>query len=118
MTGGYFFRGNHIRFEEAFPDIENIKIEATERNLGSDFSSGRKMTLDKENFSGIEPCGNRLCKKGGHNIGDFISEMYNKKETSKENTIMCGGHENMGRWKTRRCMNVLKVKADIKYKSH
>ena len=110
-----FFAGKPVSFEEAFPDIKEITIDATEGCLGSGFSSGRKMTLTKETLSAIEPCSNSCCKNGGHNLGSFISEMYHKKESSKEDTIMCNGYERMGRKATRRCLNGLKVKVNIKY---
>jgi hypothetical protein len=46
----------------------------------------------------------------------LISEMYNKREISKEKTISCKGYENMGRGQTRSCMNGLSVKIEITYK--
>ena len=117
MTEKYFFRGNPVSFEEAFPNIEEIKIEGTEGSLGSGFSSGGKRVLNKKNLGGLEPCSNSVCEKGGYQLGDFISEMYHKKKTSKEDTIMCKGHENMGRDQSRECLNGFSVKIEIKYKS-
>src|SRR3989338_2041666 len=99
MAKGYLFRGKPISFEEAFPDIEEIKIEGTE----GDVMQENKILLNKSNW-GIS-CSNPLCEDKGYNIplGDFISEMYRKKETSKDSIISCGGYENMGRKQTRRC---------------
>jgi len=112
MTKGYFFRGSPVSFEEAFPDIEEIKIEGTE----GDIAQKHKISLNKDNL-GIS-CSNSLCRDGGYGIelGDFISEMYRNRETSKEGIISCKGHENMGRGQTRRCLNHMHIKVKIKYK--
>ncbi|MBS3073349.1 hypothetical protein J4465_00945 [Candidatus Pacearchaeota archaeon] len=112
MTKGYFFRGNPVSFEEAFPEIEEIKIEGTE----GDIAQRNKLSLNKKTW-GIS-CSNPLCKDKGYGVklGDFISEMYHKKETSKEKIISCGGYESMGRGQTRRCLNHLSIRVEIKYK--
>lgn len=113
MAKGYFFRGNSVSFEEAFPEIEEIKIEGTE----GDIAQKNKILLNKDTW-GIS-CSNSLCKDKGYSVklGDFISEMYHKKETSKEGIISCGGYENMGGGQTRRCLNHLTINVEIKYKS-
>jgi len=116
MTKGYYFRGESISFEEAFPEIEDIKVEGTEGDLGSGFVSGKKVNLNKENIGEIG-CSSFVCEEGEYALGDFISEMYNKKETFKEKIIMCKGHEKMGSGNpTRRCLNGLNIKVKIKYK--
>lgn len=109
--------GKPVSFEEAFPKIEEINIEGTEGDLGSGLSSGGKISLNKKNFGKIN-CSNSLCNKGGYEfeIGNLISEMQNKRETSREKTISCKGYENMGGRQTRRCMNGLSIKITIKYK--
>lgn len=120
MTKGYLFRGEPVSFEEAFPDIEEIKIEGTEGDLGSGGMSGGKFSLNKENINHLPSCSNPLCKDKGYGVkfGDFISEMYKNKETSKEGIISCGGYESMGRGQTRGCCNQMNIKVKIKYKSH
>ncbi len=115
MTKGYLFRGNPVSFEEAFPEIEELKIEGTE----GDIMQGRKIFMNQSNF-GIS-CSNPLCKDGGYSpeLQDVISLMNGNKETSKEGIIIsCKGHENMGRHHTRRCMNHMHILIEIKYKSH
>jgi len=62
-----------------------------------------------------EPCSSNVCEEGGYELGDFISDIYNKKETSKEDTIMCKGHEKIGRGQTRKCLNGFKIKVNIKH---
>lgn len=113
MTKGYFFRGEPVSFEEAFPDIEEIKIEGTE----GDIAQKHKILLNKNTW-GIS-CSNPLCKDKGYSVklGDFISEMYKNKETSKEGIISCEGYESMGRGQTRRCLNHMNIKVEIKYKN-
>lgn len=113
MAGDYLFRGNPISFEEAFPEIGEIKIEGTE----GDIMQGNKILMNKANF-GIR-CSNSLCNEGGYEpeLQNVISLMNRNKETSKEEIIMCKGHENMGRSHSRRCMNNMSIKIEIKYKS-
>ena len=53
MTKGYFFRGKPVSFEEAFPEIEDIKVEGTEGTLGSGFASGSKININKDNFDKV-----------------------------------------------------------------
>jgi len=110
-----FFAGKSVSFEEAFPEIEEIKIEATEGSLGSGFSE-RKIVLSSENLSEIEPCSNRTCEKGGYDLGDFISTIVYKKDTSKSGVISCSGYEKMGVKDKRKCLNGLSVKVEIRYK--
>ena len=113
MTKGYLFRGKPVSFEEAFPNIEEIKIEGTE----GDIAQTNKILLNK-NSLGIS-CSNPLCEDKGYSVklGDFISEMYHKKETHKEGIVSCGGYENMGRGQKRDCLNHLSIKVEIKYKT-
>ncbi len=108
-----FFRGNPVSFEDAFPEIEEIKIEGTE----GDVAQKHKIVLNKKSL-GIS-CSNSLCEKGGYQseLGNLISEMYRKKEVFKEDIVSCKGHENMGRGQTRRCLNHLCIKANITYKT-
>jgi len=46
MAKGYLFRGKPVSFEEAFLDIEEIKIEGTE----GDVMQGNKILLNKNNW--------------------------------------------------------------------
>ncbi len=113
MEKRYLFRGEPVSFEEAFPEIEEIKITGTEGDVGQK----RNISAGKNNW-GVS-CSNPLCKDKGYNVklGDFISEMYRNKETSKKGLISCGGYESMGRHNTRRCIYFLNVEIEIKYKT-
>jgi len=42
--------------------------------------------------------------------------MYHKKETSKEKSIKCKGHESMGVEGKRDCLNFCNINVKIKYK--
>jgi len=112
MTKGYLFRGKPTSFEEAFPDIEEIKIEGTE----GDIAQNNKILLNKDTW-GIS-CSNPLCEDKGYGVklGDFIFEMYRNRETSKEGIVSCGGYEKMGGKNRRDCLNHLSIKIEIKYK--
>jgi len=106
--------GEMKTFEERFPDIEDLKIEVeTLRMVGG----GKKWILGKEDIGIYIPCGNSMCEGHGFNIHNFISTMTFKNETFKEDTLKCDGYEKMGGKDRRNCINYLKVKAEVKYKS-
>jgi hypothetical protein len=107
MPIAVFINGKRVSFEDRFPDIENIKL-----NIGEG-----KNTLGKEDIGISIPCGNPTCEGKGFNIDNFISMMYFKRETSKEEIIKCDGYEKMGGKNRRDCINYLKVKCEIKYKN-
>jgi len=100
-------------FEEAFPEIKDIKFEY---NLWP--SGGGPFVLNKSNLVGIVTCPNPLCTEGGFEIDFELSlNVFRKKLNHYEGAITCCGHEHMGsRWKVRRCLNHLSYKVDVEYK--
>ncbi len=83
-------------------------------NIGGD---GGKWVIGKEDIGIYLPCGNPMCEGKGFNIDNFVSMMYFKKETSKEATLKCEGYEKMGGRNRKDCINYLKIKGEIKYKT-
>ena len=104
-------------FEEAFPNIEEIRIEVVEmfyekktHYLGNDPNN---RGLGEH----IPYCSNRHCKEGGFELGSLLRDMYKNRETQREKLLSCTGHETLGsRWKTRPCINHFTTKISIKYK--
>lgn len=104
---------NFKTFEERYPNIKNIEVEVIE--LSPDMNN-RKSVLGKDGIGITFNCGRSVCKNGGFNLDSLIYLMNNKKETSKEETIICNGYEDMGRKNKRNCTNVFKIKIEIQYK--
>lgn len=108
--------GTRGTFVEAYPEISDFSILATETTLGS----SQIFAEHSYSLQDIPPqyvdCHHLRCRKGGFNVGAFLHDMVRNRETNKEKYITCKGHENMGRNQTRRCLNLLKVQATIVYK--
>lgn len=100
-------------FKEAFPEVKKCTLKLNFRDYGR---RGEETTLTEDNICGVYPCSNDLCKKGGFEIDRTLAfEVFLKRKTHHEGYILCGGHENMGRWSTRRCMNGIKYEVNVEY---
>jgi len=109
-----------VPFDEAFPEIEDLKIEVEEWGDGVDELNGKSI-YQKQNFPGeYIDCSNPFCYNGGFSIGKIIHKMYRNKQTELETTELCQGYEGSpkGRRKYRRCLNSFKIKVSIKYKDN
>jgi len=108
----YPFRGPPKTIEEAFPDIEDVRVEVEEQ-----FHKKRHRVFGKNDVGeDVSCCSNRLCNEGGFSFGPLLREMYKNKETEREDSFVCKGYENMGRWNRRHCANFFEVKVSIKYR--
>ena len=105
-------------FDEAFPEIEDLKVEITESGEGvSEWSHKRIYT--KKYFPGeYIDCSNSLCYNGGVSIGSILRGMVVSKQTTLEDSKLCQGSEGSpkGRRIYRKCLNSFKIKVEIKYK--
>jgi len=124
-SGGFVF-SKPCSFEEAYPDIESIKIEYTESGVGAyshifnERSEGKykRCLSDKNYIAEYIRCSNRLCVHGGFCVGEKIRDLVREKETAFEGTIFCCGNEGSpkGRRIYRRCLNNIEVKITLSYK--
>ncbi len=115
----YVFR-KKISFDEAFPEIDDIRVEVEERGEGvrQFFPGDSKSIYGKSLLGEYVDCSNSLCYNGGVSIGEAIREMVRSRATERETSQICCGYEGSpkGRRKYRKCTNHFKVKVAIKFK--
>ncbi|MDK2907184.1 MAG: hypothetical protein PWP02_960 [Thermosipho sp. (in: thermotogales)] len=107
-----------VNFEEAFPEIENLKIIVEESGKGIK-SCNKKHIYTKHNFPGeYINCSNPYCYNGGFSIGAILRDMTRKKLTEFETLKLCQGYEASPKGKKtyRNCLNQFKIKVYISYK--
>jgi hypothetical protein len=112
--------GRKVTFDEAFPQIEDLKVEVIESGHGI-IGQSRKSFYRKQYFPGeYINCSNPLCYNGGFSIGSILREMVSNKQTELETTESCQGYEGSpkGRRKYKGCLNFFKIKISIKYKEN
>jgi len=104
-----------MTFEEAFPAIEDIRIEYREYDSAGHPSYNRPSVSTKENIFLEIGCSNRVCHEGGFALLPIIRKMYPMKETTFQRTITCRGYE--GSKKVgRRCWHYLELSITVRYK--
>jgi hypothetical protein len=113
------FRGLST-FEEAFPTVEGATIASYEVGEGVYTSEVPRNAFGTPLpfGSGLIPCSNPYCRRGGYEVDASLDEMRRDKVTEKEFVKHCPGDEGMPRARKtgRRCMNVLHYRLTVKYK--
>jgi hypothetical protein len=101
-------------FSQVFPQIEGLKIVATES--GHEVNYGQNTQTYTGSVGEYIRCSNHFCN-GGFKIAEVIRQMTKINEPHREDTLICGGSETSpkGRRVYKRCMNSLRVVVDIKY---
>ena len=105
-----------VSFEEAFPEIEDLKVFVKEYCHGA--RGGINTRSYGKEVGEFVDCSNPLCYNGGFSLGKIIRNMAGRKETHKEESVMCQGYEGSpkGRRKYRKCINAFEIVVDIVYK--
>ena len=112
----YVFR-EKVSFEEAFPEIKDIKVVCREIGYGVSRYS-RKSTYALPTIPGeYVDCSNPLCYNGGFSLGEILREMVRNRQTHFEGSRICQGYEGSpkGRRKYRDCLNSWNIEVDITY---
>ena len=109
-----------VPFLEAFPELEDFRIEV--RESGDKIWGGqeRSRVYTKANPPGeFVDCTNSVCYGGGVSIGEILRFMIDQGKTDDQISHGCRGHEGsaQGRRKYRTCMRSFDVKVALKYKS-
>ena len=111
--------GKTSSFREAFPDVEDIKVDITENGIfGSMHGDPRTPTYTKRTFPGeYVDCSATLCYGGGVNLGQLVRDMLPTRQRELEIRCVCQGYEGSpkGRRKYRPCINSFKVTIGISY---
>jgi hypothetical protein len=106
-------------FSEAFPTIEEARIEVEE----TDFGEPLRTHHENSKHGGIGEfvdCSNPMCYNGGVNVADVLRHMVRENLTEYETgNQSCQGYEGSpkGRKKHRNCLHGFNVKAWITYKT-
>ncbi len=119
-----FLFGETGSFAEAFPQIEDIRIEVKEEGEGISHwlreRQGKNIyTLNSSLPGEYVNCSNPRCYNGGFHLGQLIRYMIeNDHQTELQDTRFCQGYEGSpkGRKKYDECSNTFDVKITIKYK--
>ncbi len=108
-----FVFSQKVNFEEAFPDIDSIRIEVKESGRGT-YGDGFRYETAKEYVN----CSNPICYGGGFSLGNLIRKMVSNNEESFESHELCKGYEGSpkGAKRYRSCFNSFKVRIYLKYK--
>ena len=110
--------GEKVSFDEAYPGIEDIRVEVIEYGHGA--KGGAASYYTRKNTPGeFVNCSNLNCYGGGFSLGQILREMVGKKQKNFETTKTCKGYEGSpkGRKKYRDCFNSFEIKVSIKYKT-
>lgn len=126
LNEGTFLFGKLQKFTDAFPEIQDVKIEYRESGFGTTPRHFPKISGEDNTYSITNKdylaeyirCPNPMCVHGGFNIGDKIREMVAKKITTLECYIGCCGNEGSpkGRKIYRPCRNSITAKIMLSYK--
>jgi hypothetical protein len=113
-----FLFGDKVRFEEAYPEIEDVTIEVERSGEGVN-ELNRNARYTKQTLPGqYIDCTNPLCYNGGFSIGSVLRQMVMEKKTQSETTSRCQGYEGSpkGRRRYRDCTNFFSVRVHLSYK--
>jgi hypothetical protein len=104
-----------LPFNEAFPEIEEIRVEVQETGYGTPNYMG---VYDKRVGEFVD-CSNSQCYNGGVSVGHIIREMVRERETDREASAICRGNEASpkGRRVYRKCLNQFSLKISLTYKT-
>jgi hypothetical protein len=103
-------------FEEAFPTLDDAVVEFTE----FDFLMEKRTEVWRLAWqSGLAPCGNPFCRRGGYELDREVSRMVRAQEAVKDIEVYCHGDEGSpkGRKIGRRCQHKIEAKIVLKYKA-
>ncbi len=113
-----------VTFSEAFPEINDIKVEVIETSepktnemLKEEKYQKNKVIYEKLIGEFID-CSNKFCYNGGFSIGEIIREMVSIKQTLIEGHLKCQGYEGSakGKRRYRSCVHCFYFHVEIKYK--
>lgn len=115
--------GKTSSFSEAFPEIETLGVEVTEK--GDDVRGLRGERGERTyHFTHERPpgeyvdCSNDICYNGGFRIASHLRHMTRQRETEGEFSATCQGYEGSpkGQKKYGPCMHHFEAEIEITYK--
>lgn len=115
---GYYPFVRKVSFAEAFPEIEDTRVEAKEYGYAPEAKQCWLYTREHPPGEYVD-CSNPLCYNGGFSIASVLRQMARDGLTEHETSGLCQGNEGSpkGRRIYRKCMHSFEVKVTIKYKA-
>jgi hypothetical protein len=103
------------KFEEAFPELEDVTVEFVEKDF---LLKARSGTWHLHGQGGVMPCGNPSCRRGGYELDRDIREMLRMGVLQKHIELHCRGDEGSpkGRKVGRRCERSIEATVTVRFK--
>jgi hypothetical protein len=108
--------GTTSSFEKAFPMVDELKVNVTEKGDGV-YGASSTRSLGKQAGEYVD-CSNPLCYNGGFQLGAILRDMTYARETQWSGSRMCQGYEGSpkGRKNYGPCWNEFEIAIEITYK--
>lgn len=105
-------------FDDVFPDVANADVQYTESGQFQPRVGASGPHFHSIRHGGLIPCANPLCRRGGYEIDQVLSDMRRLRETERKGVLSCPGDEGSpkGRRIGRRCGNKIEYTLTVKYK--
>ena len=101
-------------FEEVYPTLEEVKIEYTVSEFGQEIG---KRFWDFKQQSGLIPCPNQSCQRGGFELDRIVSEMVRNHKSEGDFDKSCPGDEGSLKRRGRDCLYSIQGTIKLKYKT-
>jgi hypothetical protein len=98
-------------FSKAFPDIENLTADVTEKGLGNEGLGVRRFT--KTSYREFINCSNVLCSGHGAPTGNILRSLVENHRTTYKEDVACTGREESGK----PCTNIFSIEITLKYRA-
>jgi hypothetical protein len=82
--------GQLRRFEEVFPDLEDVIVRFLEISRARVVRCG---IFSYRSQGGQMKCGNRRCFRGGYELDSIVHDMVRESQKEREVTLRCRGDE-------------------------
>lgn len=89
--GPRVFGGSKQRFDEVFPDLEDVSVDYVESEHFVSLTNNRTFSMRRD--GGRLPCGNSDCAGGGYEFGGIVRQMRQDNKNSQEIRELCKGRE-------------------------
>ncbi len=102
-------------FEEAFPELKDVRVEAIQLGHSEGGCDGKPRYYGKD-ARGYIDCHHPECYGGGVWFGKIVREMIAREETDRDEDRMCDGFEGTPKRPGRSCIHRFQLKIHLDYK--
>lgn len=113
MSDGYMGpNGHEDTFDDAFPTVDTLTVEITERSL---MGEERELQYSADNMPTRISCTNSDCYSPDVHLDMLLTDLVRNKSNSKEFTEHCQGSESKTKDETRTCDRVFDIEFNVTY---